>query len=100
MDQSNASSLTKDVQVRLFILNFLYAAIIVAAVCLRLGQLYSPTVMPDELGYWSAGAFFSGHLWTDVMPLSPYYSYGYGLILAPLFFLQSPVVMFLSLIHI
>ena len=94
MDQSNASSLTKDVQVRLFILNFLYAAIIVAAVCLRLGQLYSPTVMPDELGYWSAGAFFSGHLWTDVMPLSPYYSYGYGLILAPLFFLQSPVVMF------
>ncbi len=69
-------------------------AVIVLAVCARLGQLYGPTIMPDELGYWSAGAFFSGRAWSDVMPLSPYYSYGYGLVLAPLFALDSPVAMF------
>lgn len=79
---------------RILIMNLLFSAAIFLVVCFRLYALYSPTIMPDELGYWSAGAFFSGRRWTDVMPLSPYYSYGYGFLLAPLFFLQSPVAMF------
>lgn len=70
-------------------------ALIFLTVCAALGKLYAPTIMPDEMGYWCAGAFFSGNLWTDVMQTSPYYSFGYGLILAPLFWLfEDPVWMF------
>ena len=68
---------------------------VLAAVCLRAGNYCAPTVMPDEMGYWCAGAFFAGFSWADVMGTSPYYSFGYGLILAPLFHLfEDPVWMF------
>lgn len=90
----HALAATPSRQPRILITNLLFSAAIFLVVCFRLYALYSPTVMPDELGYWSAGSFFSGHPWTDVMPLSPYYSYGYGFLLAPLFLLQSPVAMF------
>lgn len=73
----------------------LCSLVAVAAVCLRAGRYYAPTVMPDEMGYWCAGAFFAGFSWSDVMASSPYYSFGYGLVLAPLFHLfEDPVWMF------
>lgn len=74
-----------------------FAAIILIflSVCGGIGKLYAPSIMPDEMGYWCAGAFFSGNLWTDVMKTSPYYSFGYGVLLAPLFWLfDDPVWMF------
>ena len=45
--------------------------------------LYGPIIMPDETGYWAAGAYFAGCDWQGVMRLSPYYGVGYGLFLAP-----------------
>lgn len=45
--------------------------------------LYGPIIMPDETGYWAAGAYFAGWDWQGVMRLSPYYGVGYGLFLAP-----------------
>lgn len=70
-------------------------ALIFLSVCGGINRLYAPSIMPDEMGYWCAGAFFSGNRWTDVMQTSPYYSYGYGLVLAPLFWLfQDPVWLF------
>jgi len=49
----------------------------------------------DELGYWGAGAYFAGSNWSGVLNHSAYYSYGYGLILAPFFYLsKSPVLMY------
>lgn len=43
----------------------------------------------DEYGYWSHAALFTGHDWSDVLSgHMSWYSYGYSLILAPLFMLS------------
>lgn len=43
----------------------------------------------DEYGYWSHAALFSGHDWSDVLSgHMNWYSYGYSLILTPLFWIS------------
>lgn len=48
----------------------------------NLAFLTIPSICFDEIGYWSAAAFWNGQNWSSVMGnLSPYYSYGYSVIL-------------------
>ena len=43
----------------------------------------------DEYGYWTHAALFSGHDWSDVFAgHMNWYSYGYSLILTPLFWIS------------
>lgn len=50
---------------------------------------------PDPFGYISAAAFFSGTNWSSLTrQLTGYYGFGYGLLLAPLFYLSSNYLMF------
>ena len=51
---------------------------------IHINSLNGPIIMPDETGYWAAGAYFAGLDWQGVMKSSPYYGIGYGLILGPL----------------
>lgn len=46
-----------------------------------------PTILSDEFGYLANAAFLSGKNWSGVTRISPYYSYGYSMVLVPLFFL-------------
>lgn len=47
-----------------------------------------PAIRNDEYGYWSHAALFTGHDWSDVLSgHMSWYSYGYSLILTPLFWL-------------
>lgn len=50
----------------------------------------SPLNTPDEFGYVSVAAFLSGHDWVAVARGLPWYSYGYSLLLAPVFALTAP----------
>lgn len=50
----------------------------------NLGKLNLPYIADDEYGYWSSGAFFAGYDWSNVTQHVGYYSYGYGIILAPI----------------
>lgn len=48
-----------------------------------------PAIRNDEYGYWSHAALFSGHDWSDVLSgHMNWYSYGYSLVLTPLFWLS------------
>lgn len=49
---------------------------------LNLSQIF---VLHDEFGYWYNAANLAGYDWTGIKGISPYYSYGYSLILVPLF---------------
>lgn len=49
----------------------------------------SPLSTPDEFGYISVAAFLNGHNWVAVARGIPWYSYGYSLLLAPLFSLTA-----------
>lgn len=47
-------------------------------------------IVGDEFGYWTAGATFAGFDWTSVASYNGYYSFGYGIFLAPLLRLNIP----------
>lgn len=65
---------------------YLFAiAILFAFWAFGIGSTYGFSIFPDEFAYWSYAARFAGYDWSDVNALAPYYSYGYSLILIPIF---------------
>lgn len=48
----------------------------------NLSQIF---VLHDEFGYWYNAAHFAGYDWSGIEGISEYYSYGYSMLLAPLF---------------
>lgn len=44
-------------------------------------------VLDDEYGYWGNAAYLAGLNWADTVSKIPYYSYGYSLLLVPLFWI-------------
>lgn len=67
---------------------------ILAAVLWRIRSLDGIYIIGDEFGYWADAAFFAGKNWSEVGSMNPYYSFGYSLILAPLFLLGKPALMY------
>ncbi len=56
---------------------------LVAVYLFHIPKLYQLYVLHDEFGYWANAAFFSGYDWSGAASLSPYYSYGYSILLVP-----------------
>lgn len=75
---------------------FLLYSIVIGVVFLRyLSNVSGILVINDEFGYWGIAAQIAGKDWTSLLSTTPYYSYGYSLLLVPLFLLNlSPVVMY------
>lgn len=59
--------------------------------CIR--RAYGFTFFPDEFGYWTYAAKAAGYDWSEITALGSYYSYGYSLILFPIFLLCKNAVM-------
>lgn len=67
-----------------YIIFTIILSIILAAVYLiHIPDLYQLYVLHDEFGYWANAAYFSGYDWSGAASLSPYYSYGYSILLVP-----------------
>lgn len=58
----------------------------------NLSKLHSIYVLADEFGYWTSASFFRGYNWSDIAAMNPYYSFGYGILLSPLLWLQNSVL--------
>lgn len=43
----------------------------------------------DEWGYWANAAYFNGYDWSGIAQHNGYYSFGYSIILAPLFLIKN-----------
>lgn len=55
-------------------------------------KLYGFSIYPDEFSYWAYAAAVSGHNWSEVISLGSFYSYGYSILLLPVFLLcKNPV---------
>lgn len=73
--------------------NFNYKILFLSALMLIIGivagrnlaLLNQIVIIDDELGYWGIGAFLSGIDWSSAVSRGGYYSYGYSLLLTPLF---------------
>lgn len=80
---------------KIIILYLLFSLIICYLVLRNIQSLNSITIIPDEFGYWYAGAVFAGLDWREVAYLNPYYGFGYGILLCPLFlFFDDAVLMY------
>lgn len=58
-----------------------------------ISRVYGFIFFPDEFGYWSHAAEAAGYDWSEMVSLGSYYSYGYSLILFPIFKLCQDSVM-------
>lgn len=54
--------------------------------------IYGFSIFPDEFAYWAYAAAMDGYDWADIISLGSYYSYGYSLILFPIFALCQNAV--------
>lgn len=70
-----------------YIINILFVAIIMVACLWDVGSLQRIRVVDDGFCYWGIAASLAGYDWTELIAASAYYSYGYSLILVPLFWL-------------
>ena len=74
------------------------------AVCLwNLEDFNRVKIIDDEFGYWGIAARAAGYDWSDLMAVTQYYSFGYSIVLVPLFLLNRlgvamPVVYRLAII--
>jgi len=80
---------------------FWLAATVPVLFCIYLQNiniLYTPPILADELAYIGIAAFFAGFDWSSTVSLLGYFSYGYPLLITPLFHLFShdPVLMYRS----
>lgn len=50
-----------------------------------ISRVYGFIFFPDEFGYWTYAAKGAGYDWSEIVSLGSYYSYGYSLILFPIF---------------
>ncbi len=58
----------------------------------NISKSYGYVLFPDEFGYWAYSAMLAGYDWSDIVSLGSYYSYGYSLILFPIFVLCKNAV--------
>lgn len=59
----------------------------------NISKAYGFIFFPDEFGYWAYAAKAAGYDWSEMVSLGSYYSYGYSLILFPIFKLCKDSVM-------
>jgi hypothetical protein len=70
---------------------FALLLVVVAAYYVRMLRGYSaPLIVPDEFGYSVIAAYLAGHDWSNVAQGLPWYSYGYSLLLVPVYELVKP----------
>lgn len=51
-------------------------------------EMHQIIVLNDEFGYWSIAASLAGKNWGELISNTPYYGYGYSILLIPLFYLK------------
>lgn len=67
---------------------FLTFSLILAAVILYdLDKYYGIYVINDEFGYWGIAASWAGQDWSSLLGSTPYYSFGYSILLVPLYWM-------------
>lgn len=71
----------------------LFVVILLLCFCgYNISRSYGFVLFPDEFGYWAYASMLTGYDWSDIVSLGSYYSYGYSLILFPIFVLCKNAV--------
>lgn len=63
---------------------FLFSLLIFGIFQYGIHKIFGMVYYPDEFGYWASAANWVGYDWSGLTALNSYYSFGYGLLLAPI----------------
>lgn len=75
------------------IICFFSIELIVFLCCRDMSKLNSIAVLNDEFGYWGTAASIAGYDWKELIAETPYYSFGYSLLLVPVILLfPTPIL--------
>ena len=75
-----------------FLLKLILVVLIALISLIDMKDIMTIHIATDEFGYWTAAADFVGFDWSECASLNTYYSFGYGLVLAPLLLLiKNPI---------
>ena len=55
----------------------------------NIDKTYQMYILGDEFGYWTNAAYMFGYNWSSVTSHNTYYSWGYSLLLVPLFYISN-----------
>ena len=72
--------------------SIMFVLLLFCIACHNISKSYGFYFPADEFGYWSYAARLAGYDWSDIASLSSYYSYGYSLILLPVFLIFKDAV--------
>lgn len=73
----------------LSVYSVMFVLLMFCMACHGISKSYGFYFPADEFGYWSFAARLAGYDWSDIASLSSYYSYGYSLVLFPVFALAE-----------
>ena len=59
--------------------------------CWELNRIY---IIGDEFGYWANASYMAGLDWGSVASVNSYYSFGYSILLVPLFLIKNTEIMY------
>lgn len=74
-----------------YIISLLIIFFVIVSNCLELNRIY---IIGDEFGYWANASYLAGLDWGSVAAVNSYYSFGYSILLVPLFFIKNPEIMY------
>lgn len=75
----------KDIKTnKLYYIHGCAVMLITILVLFHIRKLDFPTVLNDEFGYWGNAISIVGGDWTDLIAETPYYSWGYSMLLIPI----------------
>lgn len=85
----------KDTKLFFVLETLLFSILIIAVLYLNVKKIMLVHIATDEFGYWTAAANFLGWDWSDSASVNSYYSYGYGIVIAPIIYLfKSPELVY------
>ena len=65
-------------------------AILLFFCLMHIKELNQIIVINDEFGYWSIASSLAGKNWSELISNTPFYSFGYSILLVPLYYLGIP----------
>lgn len=84
-----------NIKEKLVVEKILLMIVIALILCIDMKKDMTVHIATDEFGYWVSAANFLGYDWSNCASLNNYYSFGYGLILAPLFLIfENPTTIY------
>lgn len=94
------NSMGQDKRFNVILIYLIFPIIIFIVMHYGMKEIMNIHIASDEFGYWTAAANIIGYDWSQCASLNEYYSFGYGIVLAPLLLLDNVNLIYKAALYI